>query len=140
MRKRIKASLTVEASFVITMTILVIGIMLSLWIYKFQLCWYTQAVDECLLTGSNYAVLDEENYINLTKLKWESVKEQNYLEPQNLTEQIDGDDDKICMKVNGNTPSWGDVLLKINIEQNIDIIKPVKFIRKISTVKEAFEK
>ncbi len=136
MKTRVKASLTIEASFVITMIIFMSGIMLSLWIYKFQLCWYTQAANECLLTGSNVVVLAEKQHINAAKVKWDKVKEQNYLKPQDLKVWIDGSDEDLYIKIDGRTPLWGKEALKIYINQKIGIVKPVKFIRKIEAVQE----
>ena len=136
MRKWVKGSLTVEASFIVSLTIIVVGIMLSLWIYKYQLCWYTQAVCECLLTGSNIGVLNETDCIENIEVKWDEVKVENYLIPKNLSVQIEGDENEICMKVTGKTSVWGSRALEIKIEQEAKIVKPVEFIRKIAAVKE----
>jgi len=131
-----KASLTVEASLVITMTIIVLGIMISLWIYKFQVCWYTQAVSECLLTGSNQAVLYEEDYVKAIERKWKMIKEENYLMPQNLTVQIEGKKDKICMEISGKTSAWGYSPLQFKTKLETGVVRPVSYIRKIAAVKE----
>ena len=137
LKRRIKASLTLEASFVITMTILVSGILLSLWIYKFQECWYTQGINECLLTGSNDAILNDEEYINNVKQKWNSIKKENYLIPQDLLAQINGNSKKITIKMNANVPIYFWDSLQIDIEQNIKIIKPVGYIYKRVSIWEA---
>lgn len=137
LKKSLKASLTVEASFIIGMTIIVIGIMLSLWIYKYQECWYTQAMSECLLTGSNQGILDEENCQYITEEKWDDVASGNYLVPKELSAQIDCSEDKICMNIDGRTLLGKNRLLQIEIEQEIRIVRPVQFIRKASAVKGA---
>ena len=139
MKRRIKASVTVEASFVVTMAIISVGIMLSLWIFKFQECWYTQMANECLLTGSNWGILKEDSYIHSVKSKWDSVKEENYLKPKNLTAQIDGTDDRISMTISGSTPILGMEPLKLSVEQKIGIVRPVKFIRIIQAGKEVLK-
>lgn len=135
-QRKIKASLTVEASFVITMTIIVSGIMLSLWIYKFQECWYTQIVNECLLTGSNEAVLEDEEYIKNIRWKWENVKKENYLIPQDLQAQINGNSKKMSMKVNGKTSIYFGDWITIDIEQDIKIVNPVAYIYKRAAIRE----
>ena len=139
MKRRIKASVTVEASFIVTIVMISVGILLSLWIFKFQECWYTQMANECLLTGSNLAILKEDSYINSVKAKWESVKEENHLKPKSLTAQIDGSDVRICMTICGSSPIWGMESLKLFIEQKIGIVKPVKFIRMVQVTKEVFK-
>lgn len=116
------------------MTILVSGIMLSLWIYKFQECWYTQAVSECLLTGSNKAVLYSDDYMSDMNRKWENVKRANFLTPQDFMAQIKGDKDKLIFQVSGKTPIWGGSPLQLEIEQEMEIVKPVAYIRKIAAI------
>lgn len=136
-KKGLKASLTVEACFAIVMTIFLIGIMISLWIYKFQACWYTQAVSECLLLGNNKVVLHEQEYINDVKRKWREVKEENYLVPEDLMTQIQDKKDKISMEVNGRTPILGYGSLWLEMKLEMGIVKPVTYVRKMTEFKEA---
>ena len=139
MRIKTKGSLTIEASFTITMVILVIGFMLSLWMYKFQMCWYTQGICECLLTGSNVGVLDEETYMDITRLKWEDIKQEMYLFSDELKDEITENKEEICMVVEGEIFLLGNLSLDMNIEQTISLVKPVPFIRQMSAVKEAIK-
>ena len=134
-----QASLTVEASLIITMTVVVMGIILSLWLHKFQECWYTQAASECLLLGSNKAVL-KEDYTNEIDLKWKSVIDENYLIPQNFTSKIDGNKKQIRIKFEGETLMFGFPSLKIAVEQEIEVVKPVAYIRKRAAIQEVIEK
>lgn len=136
MKKSVKAYLTVEASFVISMTIIVMGILLSLCFYKYQCCWYTQAVCQCLITGSNQGILKEEDSLRQTINKWNHIKDEFYLIPDQLSVEINGDDEQVEMQVKGNTTVWGKDSLIIEIDESLNIIKPTKFIRKLVALKK----
>lgn len=136
MKKTAKGSLTAEASYIVGMTILVFGVVITLWIYCYQTCWYTQAVCECLLTGESKSILGKDTPQTIAQTKWEQLESGNALVPENLHVQIQGDEDSICIYLTGEVSFFGNQIAAIEIKQNIDVIKPVKFIRKVAVIKK----
>ena len=57
-RRRKKGSLTVEASLVVPLCVMILTFLLSLTFYVYLRCWYTQAACEVSVQGSGYGVLE----------------------------------------------------------------------------------
>ena len=57
-RRRKKGSLTVEASLVVPLCVMILTFLLSLTFYVYLRCWYTQAACEISVQGSGYGVLE----------------------------------------------------------------------------------
>ena len=53
---KMRGMITVEASFLIPMVVMAAGIMISLGIFVYQRCWYTQAACETVLAGSTQGI------------------------------------------------------------------------------------
>lgn len=57
-RQRKRGSLTVEASLVVPMCVMILALLLSLTFYVYLRCWYTQTACEAAVQGSGYGVLE----------------------------------------------------------------------------------
>lgn len=136
MKKTAKGSLTAEASYIVGMTILMFGVVITLWIYSYQTCWYTQAVCECLLTGESRSILGQDAPQTIAQTKWEQLESGNALVPENLQVQIQGDEDYIFIRLTGEVSFLGNQTVAIKIEQSIDVVRPVKFIRKVAAIRK----
>lgn len=129
-----KGYLTVEASLIISMAVIVTGIMISLCIHVYQRCWYTQAACETVLTGSSRGILAGSDPLEKAKEKWSDLQQGFYPEPERFAFATEGDDENIRHKITGNTSVWGKISMKIETEASQKMIRPVKFIRKIKAL------
>lgn len=57
-RRRKKGSLTVEASLIVPLCVIILTFLLSLTFYVYLRCWYTQAACEVSVQGNGYGVLE----------------------------------------------------------------------------------
>lgn len=57
-RQRKRGSLTVEASLVVPMCVMILALLLSLTFCVYLRCWYTQTACEAAVQGSGYGVLE----------------------------------------------------------------------------------
>ena len=72
-----KGSLTVEASFVIPLSVMVMALVLSLGFFLYQRCWYTQAACETVLSGSTRAVLKGKSGEEEAKKRWDMMRKES---------------------------------------------------------------
>ncbi len=106
MKWKKKGSLTVEASFIISLSLITVGFMLSLCFYIYQRCWYTQAACESVLTGSAQGIWKGESMAEQAEKKWKSRKEEFYLKPESLTADCSGNKEQISLRISGKTTVW----------------------------------
>lgn len=130
-----KAVMTVEASFIIPLAVIAAGIMISLCFHVYQRCWYTQAACEIVIAGSTQGVLEGSSGVAKAAKRWEILSGECYLIPRQFSASVEGGTDKIHMRINGTTPVWGRAGMNFNISETQNIIRPVKFIRKMSALK-----
>lgn len=129
------AAMTVEASFIIPMSILAAGIILSLSFHVYQRSWYTMAACESVLTGSAKGILKGTSAKEQAEKKWNMLNSEFYLKPDRLSGAVGGDNNKIEVKISGSTPVWGRRSLPLEIGAAQKIIRPVRFIRKTAAWK-----
>lgn len=134
-----KAVLTVEASFLIPLSVMAAGIMISLCFHVYQRCWYTQAACETVLAGSTQGILKGDSGTARARERWDVLGKECYLVPQQLSASVGGGEDKVSMRITGNTPVWGREGISLAISESQNIIRPVKFIRKVSAFREMKE-
>jgi hypothetical protein len=139
MKRKKKAMLTVEASFVISISVIVFGIMLSLSFFVYQRCWYTQAACETVLQASSRGVLKGSDGGERAKERWEVLRSENYLVPEDLRGTVTAGKDKAEIVISGNTPVWGRKGFNLDIKADHKIIRPVNFIRKLAGLREMKE-
>ncbi|NCB91776.1 MAG: hypothetical protein EOM40_04285 [Clostridia bacterium] len=133
---RVRGMLTVEASLLIPLAVIVFGIMLSLSFHVYQRCWYTQAACETVLYASISGVKKGTDGSAQAKEKWNTISGEFYLVPQKLTGVAGGNKDHAELNITGATPIWGREGIKFSIQKEHKIIKPVVFIRRAAALKE----
>lgn len=139
MKWKRQGMLTVEASLVVTMAILVTGLMLSLSFYMYQRCWYTQAACETAFTGSFCGVLQGNDPVQKGNEKWKIRKEEFYLKPIHMASRTEGNKNMVRVHVEGETKVWGRAGFRFQADISKKVIRPVPFIRKAAAIKEIGE-
>lgn len=132
---RKRAVMTVEASFLVPMAVMAAGIMISLCFHVYQRCWYTQAACETVIAGSTQGILKGDSGTGEAKGRWDILGKECYLVPQQFSASVGGGSDRIYINITGITPVWGRSGMNLNISESQNIIRPVKFIRKMSALK-----
>lgn len=122
MKWKRKGYLTVEASFILSMAVIVTGIMLSLCVHVYQRCWYTQAACETVLSGSFQGTLKGSVSLEKAEDKWNKLTD--------MSSSISGNDREIRCSVKRTTPVWGKTPLPMEVSVSQKIVRPVTFIRK----------
>lgn len=133
---KLDGMLTVEASFVIPLVTIVIGIMISLMFHEYRNCWYTQAACETVLAGSSQGIVKGKSGLEYSQNRWNQLKQECYMIPHNFTETICESNDKLKFTCKGTTSVWGMKELQMSIEVEQKICKPVNYIRKIMLVNQ----
>lgn len=128
MKWRRKGYLTVEASFILSMAVIVTGIMLSLCFHVYQRCWYTQAACETVLSGSFQGTLKGRAALEKAEEKWDKLTE--------MSSSVTGNDREIRCRVERTTPVWGKMPLRMEVSASQKVVRPVTFIRKIEALTE----
>ncbi|MBS6193972.1 MAG: hypothetical protein KH828_00145 [Clostridiales bacterium] len=136
---RRKGYLTVEASLILSMAVIAAGIMISLCLYVYQRCWYTQTACETVMEGSFLGVLKGNSPLEEAKQKWELRKKDFYPEPEGLQAELEGGKKEIRYKIAGRTPVWGRNFLEFHGEASQKLVRPVSFIRKTAALMEMGE-
>lgn len=129
-KRRKKGSLTVEASLIVPMCVMVMALTLSLSFYVYLRCWYTQAVCESSIQGSAYGVLWGRDGKEKAAAKWNSRKKDSGFSEKRITGDVLGNKKEIQIVVSGKTPVWGRKELQFEIKVRQKIIRPVSFVRK----------
>lgn len=130
MKWKRKGYLTVEASFILSMAVIVTGLMLSLGFYVCQRCWCTQAACEIVLSGSSRGILKGSSPLQEAEWKSEILKKEWYLQPEKISFSTDGDEDEVHHRITGTIPVWGTRTLKIEAQASQKVVRPVVFILK----------
>lgn len=126
--------LTVEASLIISLTIIVVGIMLSILFHAYRNCWYTQAGCESVLAGSSQGVLKNYSGLNEAQKRWKQLEKEFYMVPKGFEASISEKGENLIFHCKGVTNILGlpDITMKVEIEQRV--CKPVVYIRKIMKI------
>ena len=74
-RRRKKGSLTVEASLIVPLCVIILTFLLSLTFYVYLRCWYTQAGCEVSVQGSGYGVLEGRTGQEKAEKKWKTKRQ-----------------------------------------------------------------
>ena len=133
---KLEGMLTVEASFVISMVTIVIGIIISLMFHEYRICWYTQASCETVLAGSSQGVVKGKSGLEYSQKRWNQLKQECYMIPSNFTETLSENNDKILVSCKGTSLVWGMQVLHMCKEVEQRICKPVNYIRKIMMINQ----
>ncbi|MGN1139605.1 MAG: TadE family protein [Oliverpabstia sp.] len=133
---KMRGMMTVEASFLIPMVIMAAGIMISLSIFVYQRCWYTQAACEAVLAGSTQGILKKSSGTEKAEERWNILKKECYPVPEEFSSLVSGSTDRVQIQITGSTPMWGrkGICMQISVSQKI--VRPVKFIRKAAALIE----
>ena len=113
-RRRKKGSLTVEASLVVPLCVMILTFLLSLTFYVYLRCWYTQAACEVSVQGSGYGVL-----------------EGSVFSGKGISGEITGNQKEVRVKITGKVSVWGRPHLEFETKIGQKIIRPVIFVRKV---------
>lgn len=134
MKWKCRGALTVEAAFIGVFSIVVAGIVLSLWLYVYQRCWYTQAACEIAMTGSGQGIFENQNALGIANEKWAIMQTECYPQPDALTGTVTDGSKDICVRIAGRTPIWGRNGLNLSVEISQKKIKPVSYVRKMAAL------
>lgn len=129
-----KGSLTVEAAFIGVFSVVTAGIVLSLWLYVYQRCWYTQAACEIAMTGSGQGIFINNNAIEIANEKWTIMQAECYPKPNGLSGAVTDGKDKTGIRIAGEAPVWGRSGLHWSVQISQKKIKPVSFVRKTAAL------
>lgn len=126
-----RGMLTVEASMIFSLILIVLGIMLSLMLHTYRNCWYTQAGCETVLAGSSQGVLKKTSGLNVSQKRLSQLRKEFYTIPDNFEAFVSQKGEKLFFYCEGTTTVLGfpNINMKIQIEQRI--CKPVVYIRKM---------
>ena len=134
-RNLTKGSVTVEASFVVGITLMVIFVALSICFYMHNRAWYSAAAGETAITASTYAVRKGGKYQEVIERKRGSFAEgTGFMDacPEMISNSSD-EQIKIVTKVT--VPILMSTrVIEADIDSSSKVIKPVKFIRKIQSL------
>ncbi len=131
-RQRKRGSLTVEASLVVPMCVMILALLLSLTFYVYLRCWYTQTACEAAVQGSGYGVLEGRSGQEKAEKKWETRHRESGFSGQNVIGGVTGSGKEVQVKVSGKVSVWGrqNLIFETGIRQKI--IRPVTFVRKVT--------
>ena len=131
-RQRKRGSLSVEASLVVPMCVMILALLLSLTFYVYLRCWYTQTACEAAVQGSGYGVLEGRSGQEKAEKKWETRRRESGFSGQNVTGGVTGSGKEVQVKVSGKVSVWGrqNLIFETGIRQKI--IRPVTFVRKVT--------
>ena len=131
-RQRKRGSLTVEASLVVPMCVMILALLLSLTFYVYLRCWYTQTACEAAVQGSGYGVLEGRSGQEKAEKKWGTRRRESGFSGQNVTGGVTGNGKEVQVKVSGKVSVWGrqSLIFETGIRQKI--IRPVTFVRKVT--------
>ena len=130
-----KGSITVEATFVVGITLMVIFVALSICFYMHNRAWYSAAAGETAITASTYAVRKNGKYQEVIEMKRSAFADgTGFMDAYpEMISNSSGEQIKIVTKVT--TPVLMSTRsLEADIDSSSKVIKPVKFIRKIQSL------
>lgn len=129
--RRIKGSLTVEASLVVPLCVMILALLLSLTFYVYLRCWYTQTACEAAVQGSGYGVLDGRTGLEKAEKKWKTRRSESGFSGKSITGEVTGNKRKVQVKITGRVSVWGRKNLEFETKIGQKIIQPVTFVRKV---------
>ena len=130
-RRRKKGSLTVEASLVVPLCVMILTFLLSLTFYVYLRCWYTQAACEVSVQGSGYGVLEGRTGQEKAEKKWKTKRSESGFSGKGISGEITGNQKEVRVKITGKVSVWGRPHLEFETKIGQKIIRPVIFVRKV---------
>ena len=122
-RRRKKGSLTVEASLVVPLCVMILTFLLSLTFYVYLRCWYTQAACEVSVQGRTGQEKAEK--------KWKTKRSESGFSGKGISGEITGNQKEVRVKITGKVSVWGRPHLEFETKIGQKIIRPVIFVRKV---------
>lgn len=129
--RRKKGSLTVEASLVVPLCVMILALLLSLTFYMYLRCWYTQTACEVSVQGSGYGVLEGRTGQEKAEKKWRTRRRESGFSGKSITGEITGNSKEVRVKITGKVSVWGRQHLEFETKIGQKIIRPVTFVRKM---------
>ncbi len=129
--RRKRGSLTVEASLVVPLCVMVFALLLSLTFYVYLRCWYTQTACEAAVQGSGYGVLDGRTGLEKAEKKWKTRRSESGFSGKSITGEVTGNKQKVQVKITGRVSVWGRQELEFETKIGQKMIRPVTFVRKV---------
>lgn len=133
--RRKRGSLTVEASLVVPMCVMIFALLLSLTFYVYLRCWYTQTACEIAVQGSGYGVLEGRTGQEKAEKKWKMRHSESGFSGKSITGEITGNGKEVQVKVSGRVSVWGKQDLTFEAKVRQKIICPVTFVKKVIAVR-----
>jgi len=130
-----KGSFTVEAAFIVPLSLVVIFALLSLCFHVHNQAWYTAAAGEAVISASTCAVRKNGDYLSLLEEKLEIFKTGSGF-PDNC-EGVKNHSTDFRMEVSavGSTKIFpGKSVFNMEIKEHMKVIRPVVLIREIQAL------
>ncbi len=131
-RQRKKGSLTVEASLVVSLCVMILTFLLSLTFYVYLRCWYTQAACEVSVQGSGYGVLEGRTGQEKAEKKWKTKRSESGFSGKCISGEITGNQKEVQVKITGKGVRVGKTASGFETKIGQKIIRPVTFVRKVT--------
>lgn len=137
--RRKKGSLTVEASLVVPLCVMILALVLSLTFYVYLRCWYTQTACEASVQGSGYGVLEGRTGSEKAEKKWRTRRSESGFSGKGVVGEVSGNEKEVQVKISGKVFVWGrqNLVFETRIKQKI--IRPVTFVRKVAALRTGKE-
>ena len=131
-----KGSITVEASFVVGLALMVIFVVLSICFYMHNRAWYSAATAETAITASTYAVRKNGEYHESIETKKRVFGEGSGFPDTQPGIFSNSSDEQMEIGAKVVVPIlMSNRSFQIDINNRSKVIKPVKFIRKIQSLR-----
>ena len=130
-----KGSFTVEAAFIVPLSLVVIFTLLSLCFHMHNQAWYTAAAGEAVISGGTCAVRKNGDYLSMMEEKLEIFKTGSGY-PDNC-EEVENHSTDFRMEVSavGSTKIFlGKGVFNMEIKEHMKVIRPVILIREIQAL------
>lgn len=122
MKWKQKGYLTVEAAAIISITVIVVGMMVTMLLQVYGICSYTHMACESVLFGSSFESMETGDVIENTKERWEELCNGQGYGLEGIKKEISGNVQKVAVSVQRED-------INILVEQKL--VRPVPFLRKI---------
>jgi len=130
-----KGSITVEAVFIVSLSLVVIFALLALCFHIHNQAWYTAAAGEAVISGGTCAVRINGDYQSLIEEKFDVFKAGSGFPDNCEGLENHSTDSRIEVSAVGSTKIFlGRGVLKMEIKEHMKVIRPVVLIREIQAL------
>lgn len=130
-----KGSITVEATFIMGLTLFVVFLVLSLCFYMHNRAWYSAAAAETAITAATSGVRINSDPIKTVEDKIKSFSDGTRFPDNGSGLIFEGDEKIMKITTKAEVPIFmTNQFLEIEVDISSEVIKPTKFIRQIQSL------